>query len=266
MSDAVGAPLWKRLLPAGIVLIAANGVLGLLPLGAAGETAAYVIFGAFMLASVGLLVSVTLRFEQGSPVRRQWGLIAIGVALGVVGDIVYVIQSTVTSASPPFPSWATPAYFIQYVFLLAGMVLAARAYRMVVSIRQHALVAFGSSALLTAALLWFEVTVVFRTVTGSMRSETVFFTVSDMMLMFAPAVLVVLVIRAVGGANLSRPWIAVAIAAALFSVGDIANLAMGAFGGEVDLSFALVGMSRMASAFVFGLAALMARDAFALRA
>lgn len=259
-------PVWKKLLALGALTIIATGLLGLVGGNELAQNVSYALFAIFMLGAVGLMVRVAMAFEKGSAVRKHWTLIGTGVALGVAGDIVYLGQSVVTGDSPPFPSWATPVYLVQYLFFLGGLILAAGVYKMVIDLKKPALTAVAASAVATAAVIWFEANVVFGRLDTAMRNEALTFTVADIMLIFAPAFFVILVIDAVGGAKLSRPWQAVAIGAVLFAFGDVANFTLGAFSGEVDLGFAVVGMSRMASSLAFAIGALMAKDAFELRA
>lgn len=249
----------------GLFLILLNGAIGILPMGPAGETISYALFGVLMLAAIVILGTTAAKFEKGSPVRRQWGLLAIGVALGIIGDITYLVQGMVTGEAPPFPSWAVPVYVLQYGFLLAGMLSAALAYKALVDLRKSAAVAFGGSLLLTALLLVMESSGIFYEMAAKVKPEAMTFTVLDTMLIFAPALFVILVITQVGGANFARPWKAVALGGIIFAFGDIANFSVGAFAGEVNTGVAIVGMTRMASALMFAVAILMAREAFALR-
>ena len=95
-----------------------------LQLGAAGSPAAVAL--SMLTPWIPALCALAVVLHARSDNRPAWGLIAAGMASNAVGDVVFVIISSVR-AEPPAFSLADPFYLATYPFLLSGAALLVRA-------------------------------------------------------------------------------------------------------------------------------------------
>ena len=84
---------------------------------------------AFGLLATFALLFAALRFTAGNPLRRIWLLLGAGIGVRSLGDVVWTvldIQSRYRQI--PYPSAADACYIAFYFLMVAGLIVAARAY------------------------------------------------------------------------------------------------------------------------------------------
>lgn len=170
-------------------------------------------FGSFAVngtAAVIVLVAV-LGYAKGEPLRLQWLLIGLGVALFAAGDLVWAVYEVVLEREP-FPSLADVLYVAQYLPFFIGVSLAGLAYRRLVPVRLPLLAATlvaSAGAVGVYAILGRHVVVDAETPVVE-RVLLLAYPFCDLLLVFGPALFIVLVLAKLGSGRLARPWWAVA--------------------------------------------------------
>jgi len=169
--------------------------------------------------SAAVVLGVAYTFWPGEPLRRQWTLIGLGVASFAMGDLVWTIIEDVQRRPVPYPGPADIFYVAEYFFLGAALLSAALAYGRVAEMRLAgvvtALVTVLAGTLISLLLLRGIVTD--GGIALGEKLLSTFYPLADVLLLLAPAILIVTV---VGRGKMAWPWWLVAAAVVLIAVSD----------------------------------------------
>jgi hypothetical protein len=233
-----------------------TGVLGEVPtlwVSDIGSTAINAVAAAIVLWTA-------LSFGRGERVGRPWILVGLGVAAYALGDLAWSYIELVQGLNP-WPSVADIFYSAEYVFMFAGILLAALAYRQLSDWRRP-LVISTVSGLGLAAVLY--VTVLGPRVlsdTGMTVLERVVsagYPLADAILFIAPALFIALFLVRLGAGRLAWGWWAVLAGTVLLAVSDTVYsvmTALGTYGSGV-----IIDNGWMVAHALIALGALIARD------
>jgi hypothetical protein len=218
-----------------------------------------------VLASVIVAVAITIGMKQS--VGRQWLLLGLGVTMYAIGDICWTLFDLFLGIDP-YPSIADVFYCVEYVFFLAAIVLAIRAYSGLVDTKKPliagvavAVVGFG---IVYAVLLQPYILSASLDELGGVWGKVVsiLYPVGDIVLMLAPAVALALVVRQLGAGRLARPWWVVVAGALVFALIDsffvYAEWAGTGLTWWMDIGYLLANL-------LFAIAALVAKDAYRVK-
>lgn len=204
---------------AAAAIVYALGALA--PWGDRGVSFSYNYGEGLIVAACGLLMfRAAADFPVGSPTRRQWRLMALGALSFAVGDLVWGVYEAVLQLDA-FPSLADPFFIGSYVFIGAGIIIGALAYRRLIPMaRPFALAAgatFVGGVLMYVAFLQ---SVVFGPSPVFERILTASYPVGDLLLEFGPAVFGALVVSRLGTGRLAWPTWGVVLGTVLIAVTD----------------------------------------------
>lgn len=261
----IGSRVSRRTVVAGVLLAAAIVAVGLVAHFAPENLTDWVKdVGSTLVngAAAVVIFWVAFQFQPGEAYRRPWLLIGIGVALYAVGDAVWTVIADAMGQNP-YPSIADAFYLSEYVFLAVGILLAALAYRNLVSLRNPAIIAVVI-AVVAAAGLWFlflEPSVV-APAKGAIDASVVFsviYPLADALLLLGPAVFAALVMSRLGAGRLAIPWWWVVVGAVLLAASDTAFSILDTLqsGGQTT---ALIESGWMAANVALAIGALLAVD------
>jgi len=250
-----------------VILLTAFHVLNTISLDgslSSGASDAVYVFGILLqplCAAIALWAALRIGWSQ--PVGRQWTLIAIGIAMFAIGDIVWAVIE-LGMGLDPYPSIADFFYPLEYVFFLAAIVLAIRSYAGLVKTKvpviAGALVSLAGIAVVYFALLKpyiFPATPEELDFAGKLVSTL--YPVGDIVFMFGPAITLALVIRQLGAGRFAWPWWIVVVGALIFAVTD-------SFYAYADWSglglTPAMDLGWIATHMLFAVAVLVARDVY----
>lgn len=200
-------------------------LIGLQVGGEAGVVATSDIGEALIVSVSALLVFVTaLSFKPGEPLRLQWFLIGLGLALFAVGDLTWSVIEVGMGQEVPYPGIPDVFYVLEYVFLFSGLVLAVYAYRNLVDLRWPLAVTVVVSAVATVVLYYGLIASILGDAEVALgeKALSAFYPMADVWFVFAPAFAAVLTVMRLGGGVLGWPWGAVSIGAIILAAGDSA--------------------------------------------
>lgn len=152
---------------------------------------------------------------------RNWMLIGLGVASFGIGDVIWAIIEVGMGKEVPYPGVPDVFYLLEYVFLGAGIALAGLAYRRLVPVRKPLVIALTVTVLI-AGLLWFAF-ISPLVVAGEWNPESILsaiYPLADIILLFGPALFIVLIVAQLGGGRLGWPWLAVSTGALVLAFSD----------------------------------------------
>ncbi|MRR12011.1 hypothetical protein EG835_05975 [bacterium] len=213
-----------------------------------------------LFAAVILFVAFSVGVSQS--VGRQWLLLGVGVAMFALGDIAWTAFELFLGIDP-YPSIADVFYTAEYVFFLAAIVLAVRAYSGLVKIKRPVLVGAVVAVVGTAVVyLLLLRPYIFADSTGLELIVSTLYPVGDVVLMLAPAVTLALVVAQLGAGRLARPWWVVVAGALVFAFADsfysYADWAGTGLTAAMDMGWLVANM-------LFAMAALVARRVFSIQ-
>lgn len=187
-------------------------VYALIFLQVGGEDAALFWADVGETAIVGVMALVVIwsafRFGRGEALRRNWLLIGMGVAMFAIGDLIWTYYEIFLGVEVPYPGLPDVFYLLEYPFVALGLTLAALAFRKLFDIRQP----LAISALVVALLLagaWVVLLgdmVLYTETALAERLLTAGYPIADMLLGFAPAFFMVLVVSRLGAGRIGWPW------------------------------------------------------------
>lgn len=181
----------------------------------------FYIYGTVLQITFAVVILViAARLGLHESVGRQWGLIGVGVACYALGDILWTVYELFLGIDP-YPSIADIFYTAEYVFFLAAIVLAVRAYSGLVKTRIPVLVGGVLAVVgITAVYLLLLKPYIFPDSAGWELVVSTLYPVGDVAFMLAPAVTLALVVRQLGAGIFARPWWIVVVGALVFAVTD----------------------------------------------
>lgn len=176
---------------------------------------------ASIVCASAVAIFLAARGLGAGTLRRNWMLIGLGVASFGIGDVIWAIIEVGMGKEVPYPGVPDVFYLLEYVFLGAGIALAGLAYRRLVPVRKPLLIAL-TVAVLIAGLLWFTF-ISPLVVAGEWNPESVLsaiYPLADIILLFGPALFIVLIVAQLGGGRLGWPWLAVGAGALVLALSD----------------------------------------------
>jgi hypothetical protein len=191
--------------------------------------------------------------------RRNWMLIGLGVASFGIGDVIWAIIEVGMGKEVPYPGVPDVFYLLEYVFLGAGIALAGLAYRRLVPVRKPLVIALTVTVLI-AGLLWFTF-ISPLVVAGEWNPESILsaiYPLADIILLFGPALFIVLIVAQLGGGRLGWPWLAVGGGALVLAFSDSVYSYLSAI--DVYQSGMAVDYGWMVAHVLIALGALIAQD------
>lgn len=225
---------WRTffLVVGGLVLLCGLAVAGLaitgyLPADRA-ETARAVIGDAgsiaFDLLASAFLFLAAARMRKGNPLRRIWLLLGTGVAVYAVGDIIWTVLEVRSGFSEvPYPSYADVAYIAFYFFVVAGLVIAARAFGRVTNADR--------AVMADVVLMFFASIIVYMFVAAPVIVDTaatlpqkvlgVAYPIGDLVVLLGPAIFIAFMASSLGRSQAARQWWTLAFGLAVMSLSDI---------------------------------------------
>jgi hypothetical protein len=224
---------------------------------------AYLYGTALQIVFAAVIVAVAITIGLTQSVGRQWLLLGLGVTLYAIGDVCWTLFELFLQIDP-FPSIADIFYTTEYVFFLAAIVLAIRAYSGLVPTTKPML-AGAATAVIGAAAVYFVLLQPYILPAGVEELGvwglvvSILYPIGDVVLMLAPAIALALVVRQLGAGKLARPWWLVVVGALVFALVD-SFFVFGEWAG-VGYTWAL-DMGYLAANLLFASAALIARDVY----
>ncbi len=207
-------------------IVAAVVVQVLVATGVGGDAGSVAISDIGGVLVIGMAAVVTMRtalaFGKGEALRLQWLAIGAGIAVYVLGDLMWTYIEVVQGVDPPYPGLPDVFYVAMYLFLGYGIVSAAFAYKGLVPMKAPLM----SSAVITiasAAAIFFVLVKDIVADPGVALVEkllTAFYPLGDTLLLLAPAVFIVLVVSKLGRGALGAPWRFVVAGVAILAVAD----------------------------------------------
>jgi len=227
MRAVAGVPS-VRTLSIGLVGVGAVAVIRtMIAVGAGGEHGSIIVsdLGEFAVVAIAALVvlAVVRSFGKGENLRRQWTLIGLGMLTFAIGDAVWAWIEVFMQAEVPYPGLPDLFYVGEYVFVGWALVIAAVAYSRLFDIRAAAgFAVLAGIALLV--LLYFGLFQPYILADDSLSTGelvmSIFYPSADVMLLFVPSILLVLVVGRLGGGRLGWPWWFVAAGAIILGMSD----------------------------------------------
>jgi diguanylate cyclase len=220
--EGVSRRTWT-ILAAGLGMTALVYVLILLKLGGEfGQTVTSDIGGIIVVGFAAIVVLLSAgSFKPGEPFRRLWVLIGAGICMYVVGDLIWTVIEVGMRGEVPYPGFSDIFYVLEYVFLGAGIIMAAVGYRRLIDVRAPLAMAAGLTALLGVALYFGVLKDVFTTQAPfGEKALNIFYPSGDLLLELMPALFIAFVVARLGRGRLARPWWAVAVGVAILAVAD----------------------------------------------
>jgi hypothetical protein len=238
-------------------------VTGFMVSGALAEEPMLIVsdFGSFAVQAVcaGVIIATAVSYGRGERVARPWWLIGLAIASYALGDLAWAYIEVVLKADP-WPSIADAFYGLEYVFMFAGILLAALAYRHVSSVRLPLIVAALTSIGLAIALYFAVLLPGVFSADGTVLEKAVSagYPLADTLLLVGPALFVALLLVPLGTGRLAWPWWIVAAGAVLLAASDTVYAVQTTF--ETYTSGSLIDYGWMAASVVIAFGALVARD------
>lgn len=207
-------------------IIAAAIVQLMVASGIGGEAASTAISDVGGVLVIGMAAAVTIRtalaFGAGESLRFQWLAIGAGIAMYVMGDLVWTYIETMQGLDPPYPGVPDVFYVAAYVFLGYGIISAALAYRGLVRMKMPLI---GSAVIGLVSVIAIYVVLVRDIIIDPSvglleKALTAFYPVGDTLLLMAPAVFIVLVVSQLGRGAIGVPWRFVVAGVAILAVAD----------------------------------------------
>jgi hypothetical protein len=230
----------------GIALLAAVSVVQFISMKAPfGTTSALYVsdFGEAAIIGISAIVVLWAAGHYGrTPIGRAWMFVGLGALCFAVGDTIWAVLESVMGQQP-FPSLADVFFCGSYVLIAAGLTSAVAAYRRLVPERAPivtaVLVAATGSIALYVGLL--KSLLADTSVGMFARVLSTAYPLGDLMLEFAPALCVILLLRKLGGGCLAWPWWVASFAVICLAVTDTGYAWMQQTGGDVATSWVNVG-------------------------
>lgn len=224
MSAAVFSRRTWMVLVLGIALALSVQMLVMSGLGGEAVTTAISDFGGILIIGAAAIVTInTARaFERGESLRRQWLAVGVGIALYVVGDMVWTFIEVIQGADVPYPGVPDIFYVSLYIFLGYGLVSAAWAYRGLVDVKRPLWMSGVVTAAAGAALYAVLLKDIFADPSVGLLEKALdlYYPLADVLLLLGPAVFIVLVVSQLGRGLLATPWRFVMAGAAFLAVAD----------------------------------------------
>lgn len=178
----------------------------------------------FDLLAATALFTVARRFRPGNPLRQVWLLLATGVAVYALGDVVWTVLDVRSGfGQVPYPSLADALYLALYVFLGAGILRTAQAFQRSADVRKPMMVSIGLTVLASFAAYAFIAAPVFNDPATSLFQKVlgVVYPMADIVVLLGPALFIALAAGAVGRSQSALQWWVLASGLAVMSVSDI---------------------------------------------
>lgn len=209
-----------------LVALEVGGESGVLWVSDAGET---LVIG----ISAAIILSVALRFGPTEPLRRQWLPIGLGVAAFAVGDLIWTYIEAYQGLEPAYPGVTDIFYLLMYPLFALGLLRAGLAYKGLVDLKRPAMIA-GAVTIVAGAALFFGLIQPYVLAEDLEIGEKVlstFYPLGDLLLGFAPALFIILIVSRLGGGRLGWPWWSVAAGVLLIAAADTGYSLMSAYKG-----------------------------------
>ncbi|HEY3317660.1 MAG TPA: hypothetical protein VGK50_04490 [Coriobacteriia bacterium] len=228
-------------------------------------TAVSDVGGTAVIGACALVILYTaFGFRKGDAVGLHWKLIGAGVLVYTLGEATWSYIEVVQK-SDAFPSAADIFYVLTYVLLGAGIIMAALGYRRLIDLRAP----FAIAAVVSVALIGGMYALLLRgtladaELGGLAKVLSVGYPIADVVLEFAPALLIVLVAWRLGRGSFGWPWWPLALGVAIIAVSDSGFALLDAkglyqAGDPVDAGWMLGNV-------LIATGALVARDVFGLQ-
>ncbi|MHB1340526.1 MAG: hypothetical protein ACYC77_05765 [Coriobacteriia bacterium] len=208
----------------GVAMALAVQMLVMSGIGGEAVTTAISDFGGVIIVGMAAIITIrtALAFGPGEALRRQWLFVGLGIALYVMGDLLWTYIEVIQQADVPYPGLPDVFYVSLYAFLGYGLVSAAWAYRGLVDVKRplvmSAIVSLGAAAALYFVLL----KDIFADPEVLMLEKVldVYYPLADTLLLLGPALFIVFVVSQLGRGALGTPWRFVVAGAAVLAVAD----------------------------------------------
>lgn len=212
------------ILALGIALALAVQMLVMSGIGGEFATTAISDFGSIIIIGAAAIITIrtALAFGAGESLRRQWLFVGIGIALYVMGDVLWTYIEVIQQAEVPYPGLPDVFYVSLYAFLGYGLVSAAWAYRGLVDVKRPLILSVIVSLASAAALYFVLVKDILADpeVLALERALDIFYPVADILLLLGPALFIVFVVSQLGRGALATPWRFVVAGSAFLAVAD----------------------------------------------
>lgn len=181
-----------------------------------------IVFDVF--AAIGLFFAAG-RFPRTNPLRHIWMLLAMGISLYALGDMLWVAMDVGSHFTVvPYPSVADAAYLSMYVFMVMGLAQAARAFSRVVDV-ERVLKADIIVMFVISILVYTFVAAPIIVAPGASLAEKalgVAYPIGDLVALLGPASFIAVVASLIGSHQPVRQWWVLAAGLAVMSASDIA--------------------------------------------
>jgi hypothetical protein len=215
----------------------------------------------FGLLSAGVLFFTASRYAADNPLRRIWLLLGTGIATYAVGDIIWTVSEVRSHfGEVPYPSAADLPYLLFYVFMVAGLARAAKAFGRSASVdravKLDIVIMFAFSALVYA----FVAAPIIVDATSSLPVKIlgVTYPILDIAALLGPAVFIAVVASSIARTHCMRHWWVLAGGLVVMSLTDIAFTRLDWIG--MYASGDLVDYAWMLSLLIIAVAGSMAAD------
>ena len=179
---------------------------------------------AFGLLAAGILFYSATLFPSGNPLRRIWLLLGIGMAVRAIGDIIWIwLEVSSRYSQVPYPSAADVFYLSFYVFMVAGLILAARSFGRSCdserAVKLDIIVMFVISVLVYTFIV--APIIVDPSASLALKALGAAYQIGDLVAILGPALFIAFVAGSVARPEVARQWWLLALGLTVMSVTDI---------------------------------------------
>ncbi len=177
-----------------------------------------------VVACVALLLAAG-HYAAGNPLRRIWLMLGVGIGVYAVGDLVWMLLDVGAKfRAVPYPSAADVFYLATYVFLAIGLTRAAQAFGRAARLRATLVAGIVVTALAALLVYAFVALPIVRDPSASLAVKTlgVVYPAADILLLFGPALFIILAARSISGHQVVRQWWTLATGFLLMAASDVA--------------------------------------------
>jgi hypothetical protein len=177
------------------------------------------LYAGFALLAAALAIRAGFAFDAGTPQRRAWVLLSMGMAVSLAANCLWASYQLSQAGPAPAPSPADVLWLLGYALLAAGMLIYYRPLSASASRRRKAIALAGYFVLFVVA----TVVVVPPLMAHPIRAGTiglllnVLYPIADLSL----ALIATLSLLVLCGGLVGRPWRSIMISALLLALADL---------------------------------------------
>jgi hypothetical protein len=208
-----------------VAVVALSALLSFLQVGGEKGAVAAADIGEVLAAGASAVVILICAFRLGvRQLGRPWALVGLGALSYAVGDTIWTIIEVGQGREVPYPGPSDIFYLLEYPLFALGLIVAALAFKNIVSFRLPTVVAWGVAVGLSVVVYFglLKPTVFgLEDVSLPERIFSTLYPIGDAAIMIGAAVFMLGVVLQLGRGKLSWPWLAVALGTVIIAASDV---------------------------------------------